>query len=58
VTAGFLQLQLLSFQVTVHPPNRLQQTTVSVKGCEVDSAQVKEAVGKIITYFASDIGVS
>lgn len=42
----------------MHPPNKLQQTTVSVKGCEVDSVQVKEAVGRIINYFASDTPVS
>jgi len=39
-------------QISVHPPNKLQQTTVSVKGCEVDSAKIKEAVGQIINYFA------
>jgi len=40
-------------QVTIHPPNKLQQTTVSVKGCEVDAAAVKEAVAKIVGYFSS-----
>lgn len=39
-------------QVTIHPPNKLQQTSVSVKGCEVDAAAVKEAVGKIVNYFS------
>ena len=40
-------------QVTIHPPNKLQQTTVSVKGCEMDAFRVKEAVMKIIGYFSS-----
>jgi len=39
-------------QVSVHPPNKLQQTTVSVKGCEIDSDKIKEAIGQVINYFA------
>jgi len=45
-------------QVSVHPPNKLQQTTVSVKGCEVDTPKIKEAVGQIINYFAPGTLVS
>jgi hypothetical protein len=40
-------------QVTVHPPNKLQQTTVSVKGCEMEHQAVKMAVAKIVSYFSS-----
>jgi hypothetical protein len=39
-------------QITIHPPNKLQHTLVTVKGCEVDAAAVKESVSKIISYFS------
>lgn len=44
-------------QVTIHPPNKLQQTAVSVKGCEVDSAKIKEAITKIVRYFSGGSAV-
>lgn len=39
-------------QVTIHPPNKLQQTSVTVKGCEIDATKIKEAISKIIRYFS------
>lgn len=49
--------QTFGVQVTIHPPNKLQQTSVSVKGCEVDSSSVRDAVGKIIEYFSGNSNV-
>ncbi|ODM97779.1 Protein bicaudal C 1 [Orchesella cincta] len=39
-------------QVTIHPPNKLQQTSVTVKGCEIDAAKIKDAISKIVRYFS------
>ncbi|CAL8113922.1 unnamed protein product [Orchesella dallaii] len=45
-------------QVTIHPPNKLQQTSVTVKGCEIDAAKIKDAISKIVRYFSGGAMVS
>ncbi|CAG7830597.1 unnamed protein product [Allacma fusca] len=41
-----------SVAINIHPPNKLQQTTISIKGCEVDAPKIKEAIVKLASYFS------
>jgi len=38
--------------INIHPPNKLRQTTISIKGCEVDAPKIKDAILKLAEYFS------